>query len=513
MGAVGVVDAFLFLKAQPETRDQIERRLRKKLDTIMSKWNPRVASAVRRGEQPDYDRIFEEMRAAIQPEVTALTTTEALRLSVDTGIVFDPAVINADAVEWARTYTYDLVTGITDTERKLVRQVERTFFETPGMTQGDLERLLGHAFGPVRAEMIAVTETTRAAAEGTNEAQRLLNETGYPMIRVWSTANDDLVCPICGPLNGQPESVWSGEFGRGPPAHPRCRCSSGLSAMDESVHLEEARQLSAERDVMLRDMGLLPDFVTTPAFAEPDRIIGERERKLIADLEETREYYQQSGDENVRGIVDTLEQSARSEAAINKALWDQYGITPEEATPGQWRRVADNLEKRGYDAYQRLTKTGIMSKVQEKRNAQDAGYMIVGKEQIAVKRGAFSVRTARRMQGTMWADAKDEMTDAAGKLLKQAGFTEPDIGQASYAQRMRLLEELGQKEVFVTARGTPSKIDAVPTGSRAMAVERIDYDLAATCENSAVDPLAMPTIDAYQDMELADQVRAVRLGE
>jgi len=59
-----------------------------------------------------------------------------------------------------------------------------------------------------------------------------LNQTGLQMRRVWNTANDELVCPICGPLNEQPEDVWSGDFPDGPPAHPNCRCGASLEVVE-----------------------------------------------------------------------------------------------------------------------------------------------------------------------------------------------------------------------------------------------------------------------------------------
>ena len=84
----------------------------------------------------------------------------------------------------------------------------------------------------MRAEVIATTEVTRAYSAATNETQALLNETGLQMERVWNTQNDELVCPICGPLNQQPESVWAGEFPEGPPAHPNCRCGESLRVVE-----------------------------------------------------------------------------------------------------------------------------------------------------------------------------------------------------------------------------------------------------------------------------------------
>jgi len=77
-----------------------------------------------------------------------------------------------------------------------------------------------------RAKIIAVTETTRAYAEGNRAAWRV---SGVIERMRWQTSVDEMVCPVCRPLSGQIVEVtadgWQGESGVVfPPAHPRCRC-------------------------------------------------------------------------------------------------------------------------------------------------------------------------------------------------------------------------------------------------------------------------------------------------
>lgn len=77
-------------------------------------------------------------------------------------------------------------------------------------------------FGPVRPERIAITQTTRAATRGGSAA---IGETvGFSEEDIWVTAKDDLVCPICMPMDKKPRSIWSRYFPNGPDAHERCRC-------------------------------------------------------------------------------------------------------------------------------------------------------------------------------------------------------------------------------------------------------------------------------------------------
>ena len=80
----------------------------------------------------------------------------------------------------------------------------------------------------MRAKMIAITETTRAASQATTSYQDYLRERGINMTRVWNTDADELVCPICAPLNGKTEADWGAEYPDGAPAHVNCRCDTTL---------------------------------------------------------------------------------------------------------------------------------------------------------------------------------------------------------------------------------------------------------------------------------------------
>ena len=259
-GAVGVEGAFSFLKQTPlDVRMAAERRIKAKIAAILKERKAQAARAIEQDEPFDYEGMADELRAAVQPELSALMVDNALRLSVEVGIGFDPAIINTEALRWAREYTYDLVRGLTDTTRRQLQEAMTSFVQTPGMTIGDIESLIEPAFGPVRAEMIAVTETTRAYSMATNEMQGLLQREvpELAVTRIWNTQNDALVCPECGPLEGAPESVWSGQFPTGPPAHVGCRCESGISFLTPEQMVAEFAERQAEREAWLRSEGLI----------------------------------------------------------------------------------------------------------------------------------------------------------------------------------------------------------------------------------------------------------------
>jgi hypothetical protein len=169
-----------------------------------------------------WDRSGEQLRSTIEPILQDIYLQQAETALNETSIGVDWGLINQSAIEWSSQYTFDLVRGLTDRSRVLLRNSIDAYFRNP-TTLGDLQRSLSGAFSPMRAEMIAVTEVTRAAAEG---EQRVVNQIiadnpGMESIDIWLTNRDDITCPICAPRHQQPRgSNWT----ENPPAHVRCRC-------------------------------------------------------------------------------------------------------------------------------------------------------------------------------------------------------------------------------------------------------------------------------------------------
>ena len=273
--AVGPEAAFSFLKQVPlSVRMKAEKEIKRKIQAILSKYESRAARSIKRGEQFDYAGMADELRAAVMPEISSLVLDSALRLSVDTGISFDPAVINTEALNWARNFSTEWAQKLTETTRKQLQEAMSAFIQTPGMTIGDITRLIEPSFGAVRSEMIAITEVTRAYSMGTNETQRLLQAETPELetMLVWNTMQDERVCPICGPLEGAPKSEWSSvlqgpletgvnigqlDVSDGPPAHPRCRCGTSIRFETPEQLEAEFGERQAERQAWLREQGLL----------------------------------------------------------------------------------------------------------------------------------------------------------------------------------------------------------------------------------------------------------------
>jgi hypothetical protein len=150
----------------------------------------------------------------------AETQVEAMGLPVD--------VITADDAikDWTRTHAFKLVTDINNTTRNALRKKLSVWVES-GEPLSALVKDLEPIFGKKRAELIASTEVTQAYARGNVEAWKASEMAdqepeqmppAHPRCRCWitltkkskgvwvyrwNTANDERVCPICGPLHRQ----------------------------------------------------------------------------------------------------------------------------------------------------------------------------------------------------------------------------------------------------------------------------------------------------------------------
>ncbi len=170
------------------------------------------------------ERLFNIML----PYVEAAVSSGELGALAELGLlgVDIEAIPNLDAIGFANSYTFDLVSGITGrTQQDL--QDKFTAWIASGEPLPDLIDQLGPMYSPVRAEMIAVTEVTRIFAEANLAVWGI---SGMVEGKRWLTAFDDIVCPICKPINTKTaglNSSFEGGDGREythPPAHVRCRC-------------------------------------------------------------------------------------------------------------------------------------------------------------------------------------------------------------------------------------------------------------------------------------------------
>lgn len=178
-----------------------------------------------------FNDFRDAMQAAIRPtledvflahSISLMNTPVHRRRTKQGGIGMDFGVVNERAANWASQHSFDLVTDVTDTQKKILQKQIGDFY-TDQRTMGDLKKALTPAFGPVRAEMIAQTEVTRAASAAEMAYAEEMRAMGLEVIIVWQTNNDEIVarCPVCFPLHDTEQGDgWDDP----PPAHPRCRC-------------------------------------------------------------------------------------------------------------------------------------------------------------------------------------------------------------------------------------------------------------------------------------------------
>ena len=203
------------------------RRQREKIQQRLELEHP----ARKKLDQLEINIADDEALAELIMEIILETQDGVSLFDEDMDLTLDYTATNTEAAEWAREYAYDLVKNIDAATSASLQQAVSAFVETPGMTIGDVMSLL--PFDAERAMRVAVTEITRAYAHGQQMAGDALKEQ-YPDVKVmkrWFTNNDDRVCPMCGPLDGnevemdenfyEPEDSYQDG---NPPRHVNCRC-------------------------------------------------------------------------------------------------------------------------------------------------------------------------------------------------------------------------------------------------------------------------------------------------
>ena len=178
------------------------------------------------------------LREVIKPVLdTELGTTMGKRLDrlgTQFSIPVDTDSQQRYVQDWLGDYVPKTTDKIDQTTADRIKPIIEMYRTTPGMTIQDLQAAVLPLSDPMRAKMIAITETTRAASQATVQYKDYLGERGIQMQRVWNTDADELVCPICTgqvynvKLNGLTEDQWPSEVADGPPAHVNCRCDTTL---------------------------------------------------------------------------------------------------------------------------------------------------------------------------------------------------------------------------------------------------------------------------------------------
>lgn len=203
-------------------------RLRRDIERGITDEN--VNDMVNRLNDPAVTRPFQD---AIVTELqrVALAGAEHGRATIEREVFGVKAVevgmwelANNAAAAWAIQFGQTLAGMMLNTTTERI-QMHIAEYINNSQTIGQLiERIRwGNVYSESRARTIAVTEVTRAYAEGNLASWRA---SGVIEKKRWNSNNDEKVCPICRPLNGQVVGLDE-DFGDGipaPPGHSRCRC-------------------------------------------------------------------------------------------------------------------------------------------------------------------------------------------------------------------------------------------------------------------------------------------------
>jgi SPP1 gp7 family putative phage head morphogenesis protein len=145
----------------------------------------------------------------------ALHAFDEIAAQADLGIAWD--LINEAVINWANQYTASVVSQISKTSMAAFLDAFEPWVRS-GEPLSSLIDALTPFYGAVRAEMVAVTETTRAYAQGNLATWKATGVVeGFNVM----TSEDELVCPICSAKQaGNPYPVDA----EVPAYHVNCRC-------------------------------------------------------------------------------------------------------------------------------------------------------------------------------------------------------------------------------------------------------------------------------------------------
>ena len=202
-----------------EERRKRERKLGRQLSEIFGVKYEEVmqllgnAADVSKLTDAHWMRYQEDLLRILAPQLEQIYYEDFTANTERFGLTFDIEVGATDSLDFIRRYSFDLVSGITDTTRRGIQDAISKFYSQGDFLLEDVAQSLFRYYSPSRAELIAVTEVTRASG------RELADRYGLNIVDIWLTANDDRVCPICGPRHQQDitDNIY-------PPAHVRCRC-------------------------------------------------------------------------------------------------------------------------------------------------------------------------------------------------------------------------------------------------------------------------------------------------
>jgi SPP1 gp7 family putative phage head morphogenesis protein len=379
-------------EAMREVRAQAARDEGKILDAILHSSSDHIANLLTvepwLSAQPKIqDELFDELISSGQR--TRLPTIEKAKVSFS----FDAD--REEASRWAEKEAGLLIVEIVDQQRNVVRdyvarselgeftpqQVARGLRDTIGLTEqqagwvenfrerqiadrmadgisrqqayADSERATERYHDRIhryRTETIARTEILRANTEGRKEAWQQGIEEGFidPSWRKqWQTGQDERVCDICAPLDGETAPVMGDFPGGDPPAHPNCRCTLNLVPEEEPTDFNNLTddELQALLDDLI-DEEPLDDLLPSEDLSIDERIaqLTAERQPIVAALLEHDYGREILSPENYQALIEQQKPMWEELQALKQQKLEAErapSIRPTEDGVSTYERIAD----------------------------------------------------------------------------------------------------------------------------------------------------------------------------
>jgi HPt (histidine-containing phosphotransfer) domain-containing protein len=190
------------------------------LAMILEEWRQKIAA----GGSISWDQFASDIRRRIAGELALIYLSAAGQLSAEQQMGLDRGVVTGDATDWAGKMAAKLAEDVVTNSRQRVEALLAKL-QAEEISQENFLTSLVVIFSVSRAVEISISEVTRSVSAGEYGAAGRYNlETGQTLKPFWFTEADGRVCPVCAPLHGEPEEMWSDVYPGGPPGHPHCRC-------------------------------------------------------------------------------------------------------------------------------------------------------------------------------------------------------------------------------------------------------------------------------------------------
>lgn len=178
--------------------------------------------------------LTEKLPKVLLPIVqeVGMSTSRHIRVAAAEDIEATFDITDPNAIEWARKHAAEQAKNISETTREAIANAVADTLEGGDIADlyDRIEELVGDE---ARADVITRTEVMSAVNEGQRQSWDQAVEDGLLTgneKRVWITAPD--ACPECAVLEGETADLdgqYPGDGGDGPPLHPNCRCTEGLT--------------------------------------------------------------------------------------------------------------------------------------------------------------------------------------------------------------------------------------------------------------------------------------------